>query len=495
MRSLIFVFIFLFAVNLKAQDRHYWDQVFGGKSALLGGIVVGSVRDYSATFYNPGAMGFLDKNSLSVNFNMYGIKDFSFEHGGGQNINSRYTRVSLYPASLAGSIPFLGDSNNRFSYMIYGNGYSYVRVSERYEGFYDAVDERPPSTPGRPPMFGNDEYLVNQGKLDVLLSEVTVGFGYARKLSKNVGIGATLLGAYRDQTKIRYESYYAFDTTYQRSAVSDLYVDIDFWAIRFSGKFGINAVFDDWKLGATITTPSLPIKYFSGGTDYANASSNNVIYKYDSVSNQGITLDILASDRQEGLPVAYTTPMSFAAGLEYTFSESTTGHFSMELFLPKSTYVVIQPDSGEFVVNKPNLIGSYNSAELLRVYDGMQTVFNFGFAVEHKINDKLSGYASFRTDFSNGNFEKIMENGKVLALGFTDFNIYHMTLGASYDMNDRLISLGFEYSHGGRDDFPQIFAFPTGSIDEDDRFIHSTRGTCKAIYNNFNIFIGVTQQL
>ena len=56
--------------------RHFWDQAVGGRTALLGGIAVGGVRDYSATFYNPGALSFLGKNSMNFNFNMYGIKDF-----------------------------------------------------------------------------------------------------------------------------------------------------------------------------------------------------------------------------------------------------------------------------------------------------------------------------------------------------------------------------------------------------------------------------------
>ena len=116
-----------FAITNQAQDRHYWDQAVGGKTALLGGIAVGGVRDYSATFYNPGALGFISKNSMNFNLNMYGIKDFTFLDGGGPDIDSRYTRVSLYPASLAGSLSFIGDSTNRFSYMIYSTGYSYVQ--------------------------------------------------------------------------------------------------------------------------------------------------------------------------------------------------------------------------------------------------------------------------------------------------------------------------------------------------------------------------------
>jgi len=486
---IIFIYLILLAISLKAQDRHYWDQaVGGGRTALLGGVAVAGVRDYSATFYNPGALSFLSKKSMNFNFNMYGIKDFSFINGGGEGIDSRYTRVSLYPASLAGPLPFLGDSLNRFSYMIYSSGYSYVRVSERYEGYADVIPTRPPSQPGFGNGFEGDEYLINQGKIDMLLSEVSVGFGYSKKISDNVGIGFSLIGAYRDQTKIRYESYAAYDSANQRAATSDVYVDIDYWAVRFSGKFGISAVWDDLKLGATFTTPSIAIKLASGGTDGANLTSNNTKVFFDSTTNQVIPIDIIASDRQEGLPVHYKTPLSIAAGIEYKISDETIVHLAMEWFAPVSTYVVMQPESGDFILNQAFQTKAYDSAELLRVYDSMNSVFNVGLAVEHKMNDKITGYAAIRTDFSNANYEDI--HG--LALGYTDFNIYHFTLGASTNLNDTSIGVGMEYSHGERSDFPRIFNFPTGVVEPNDIVIKD-RGTCKAIYNNFNLFFGVTQ--
>jgi hypothetical protein len=484
-KIIIGLFLLLF-VPLKAQDRQYWDQAVGSRAALLGGIAVGGVDDYSATFYNPGALSFLTKKSMNFNLNTYGIKDFSFINGGGPGIDSRYTRVSLYPASLAGPLPFLGDSLERFSYMIYSTGYSYVRISERYEGYADVIPTR---QIGSENYFTEDEYLINQGKIDALLSEVTVGFGYSKILSDNVGIGFSLLGAYRDQTKIRYESYVAYDTTNQRSATSDVYVDLDYWAVRFSGKFGISAVFDNLKLGATITTPSIALKWASGGTDYANLSSNNV---YVDTTNGNLTpIDIIASDRQEGLPVNYRSPFSIAAGIEYKFSEETLIHFAAEWFAPISTYVVMQPESDQFILNNPATIRPMDSAELLRVYDSMKSVLNAGIALEHRLNEKITGYAAIRTDFTNANYKDI--NG--LTIGFTAFNIYHFTLGASTIVDNTTVGVGLEYSHGERSDFPQLFNFPTGSVDPGDIVLFDIRGVSTAIYNNFNLFFGVTHWL
>ncbi len=483
--TVLVVLLLLSTFPLRAQDRQFWDQAVGARTGLLGGIAVGGVRDYGATFYNPGALSFVSKKAMNFNFNMYGIKDFSFINGGGPGIDSRYTRVSLYPASLAGPLSFLGDSLNRFSYMIYANGYSYVRISERYEGYADVIPARPPSAPGARNNFAGNEFLINQGKIDVLLSEVSVGFGYSKKISENVGIGVALLGAYRDQTKQRIESYSAYDTVNQRTASSDLYVEVDYWAVRFSLKFGIAAEWEKLKLGATITTPSLALTVASGGTDHASLTSNNVYY--DSVTHSPI--DILASDRQEGLPVNYRSPLSIAAGIEYQLSDETSLHVAAEWFAPISKYVVIQPESDNFIFNSPSSITPQNSALLLRVHDSMKPVINAGIAVEQKFSDKFTGYAAVRTDFSNANYEDI----KGLAVGFTDFDIYHYTLGASTHLNDTFIGVGFEYSHGARSDFPQIFNFPTGVVGVEDVVIMSNRGTCRALYNNFNFFFGVTQ--
>jgi hypothetical protein len=180
-----------------------------------------------------------------------------------------------------------------------------------------------------------------------------------------------------------------------------------------------------------------------------------------------------------------------AAGIEYVISDESTIHFAFEWFAPISTYVVMQPESFDFILNDPVTIRPRDSSELLRVYDSMKSVINAGVAFEHKLNDNITGYAAIRTDFSNANYEDI--DG--LAVGFTAFNIYHFTLGASTVVDNTTIGVGLEYSHAERSDFPQIFNFPTGSVEPGDIVLFDKRGVCTAIYNNFNLFFGITQQL
>src|SRR5678815_6132088 len=44
------------AVAAHAQDTNYWTLQYGTRGELLGGTVVGSAVDLSATFYNPGSL-------------------------------------------------------------------------------------------------------------------------------------------------------------------------------------------------------------------------------------------------------------------------------------------------------------------------------------------------------------------------------------------------------------------------------------------------------
>ena len=63
------------------------------------------------------------------------------------------------------------------------------------------------------------------------------------------------------------------------------------------------------------------------------------------------------------MPVNYRSPFSIAAGIEYKFSEQTKIHFAAEWFAPLSTYVVMQPESGDFILNNPITIRPIDSAE------------------------------------------------------------------------------------------------------------------------------------
>ena len=111
--------------------------------------------------------------------------------------------------------------------------------------------------------------------------------------------------------------------------------------------------------------------------------------------------------------------------------------------------------------------------------------------LEQKLNDKFTGYAAFRSDFSNAAFQKI--NGYYL--GFTDFDIYHLTLGTSTIIDNSFISAGLEYSFGMNSEFEQIFSFPSGTAAFQEFFLQPNKLNSKVVYNSLTLFLGITHML
>ena len=92
----------LLAGVLQAQDNHYWTRQYGARSALLSGATVGSVRDSSAAFYNPGGLGFITNPDISVSGNAYQLEQLSLENGAGTDDDLTSTEFVPIPSLVSG---------------------------------------------------------------------------------------------------------------------------------------------------------------------------------------------------------------------------------------------------------------------------------------------------------------------------------------------------------------------------------------------------------
>jgi hypothetical protein len=63
----------------QAQDAHYWNDQYGTRAKLVGGLVVGSLVDLSATFYNPGAIAAVEAPRLIVGTDAWEIVSITGE--------------------------------------------------------------------------------------------------------------------------------------------------------------------------------------------------------------------------------------------------------------------------------------------------------------------------------------------------------------------------------------------------------------------------------
>src|SRR5213083_2175882 len=97
--------LILFAAKpSNGQDTHYWTQQYGSRSALMGGAVVGGSKDNTSIYYNPGALGFVDTGSISVNASLYQTQHIRIKNAIGQNADFKSSQLGSVPLLLSGMI-------------------------------------------------------------------------------------------------------------------------------------------------------------------------------------------------------------------------------------------------------------------------------------------------------------------------------------------------------------------------------------------------------
>ncbi|MEJ2721922.1 MAG: hypothetical protein P8181_12410, partial [bacterium] len=98
------VMILCAANNAPAQDTHYWNNQYGPRAMLLSGAVIGSIQDMSATYYNPGALGYVKEPELLLSANVYQSSTLKIEDGAGKGVDLETSSFSPLPNMLAGAI-------------------------------------------------------------------------------------------------------------------------------------------------------------------------------------------------------------------------------------------------------------------------------------------------------------------------------------------------------------------------------------------------------
>jgi len=472
-------FLVLFSEQASSQDHHYWNQLFGSRSALMGGAVVGGVRDTSAGFYNPGALGFINKPSLSVSANAYQLERLSVEDAIGTGVPLDSDQISVIPLLASGTLIFDRFPDHAFGYSLLTKNQSTIELSGRREKHLELIGDVNHSD-GRVSFQGEEDFigqLITSSKV----TELWAGLSWAHKLRPHISMGATAFFALRNQSQS--ETLTARVVNGNTIATADKVDYVDFWNIRTLLKWGITADLEELKLGLTITTPSRNL--FGQGTVAGERSFNNF---YD--PEQGQLVGELVSNRQENLDTTYKTPFSIAAGFEFALTPKTNLAGSVEWFNKQREYDVITPGAHSFLRNiiVDELIKFDETAEeeeraLIQVKDAAERVVNFAVAIEHTFNKTTKGYLSFRTDHeTNPNIE---EN----SLGLTNWDIYHFTVGTAFRRKRSELALGFTYSFGKpQDDFIQFANL--SKITEGNLFGNSKRTT--ANYDAFSIIVGYT---
>ena len=465
-----FLIVSFFSAGTVSQENHYWTNQFGARSALMSGAVVGGVRDTSAGFYNPGALGFLNSATFSVTGNAYQLELIEISNGVGTGENVDSTETNIIPALISGTVTW---RNNTFGYSLLAKGKSSIKLSGRHDAKASNILDSN-SDFGLDVFDGMEEYR-GQFTYDSDVSEMWGGLSWANRLHDNVSMGVSAFFALRDQSFSKTMFARVTNPGSKYIASQDFFTNADYINVRGLLKFGIAAEFDALKLGATITTPSVSL--FGDGT----VAGGFGLFREDNASG------ILADDHQEDLDAEYKTPFSLALGVDYAITPKTRVAGSIEWFAKQSSYNIMTPNSKDFLVGVSGGEGP-NSRDVLKIEDEADSVMNFAIAVEHAFTDKIKGYLGFRTDYST-----FSSDSEGQPISINSWDIYHLTFGFARKGETSELAVGLNYSFGSGDDFDRLGMINPADRKGDDYILAlGDEGKASADYKAIGLVIGYT---
>jgi hypothetical protein len=413
--------IILFSVKIgNTQDSHYWTNQYGTDAQLLGGLVVGSANDLSATYYNPGAIALTEEERLVLSTQAVEFINIYLKGAGGKGRD--LSSVQTRPAPGIFAFRFLKDSLQKNHYTV--SVLTRRNFEHEFQGIEIATGDFLEGWPGNESFSG--EFIARNR-----LTETWIGFSYAHNFSDITGVGVTQYVAVRNHN-VRYQTISQVTDGEQSGQTGVLTNHWRYTNFRLLWKIGFVSREGDLSYGITLTTPSIDI---TGNGDY--------YYNFSSMGTS--TEPILVSGLQEDVSAFYRSPFSLAGGASYKFGD-TALYFSTEYFNKVDQFTVMN-------VNRPE-IETIDLEIDYRLQHDLESVINFGFGVEQKISELVSLYGSFITDFSG------VKKSSDTQLSLARYNIYHLTFGSAFTLFNLKLTAGIGFGFGS-DTEEDIVDFPS----------------------------------
>jgi hypothetical protein len=423
-----------------AQDAHYWTLQYGPKSTLLGGAVVGSTDDVSATFYNPGALSRATNLSFAVSASIFEVRQITLEDGGGTGVDLGDTKSGLLPSMIAGTI---SDS-------LFGAGVLAYSAINRTKGSQESQVGLVLSGDQLPPSAGLED-LVGTIRIDGDYSDFWAGLTYSHRIGSGFGAGITLYGASRSQTRRETDSRQTIDVDGSGQNDYDL-TGGSYSSIRTLAKVGFYGRLGGVTGGFSVTSPSLHL-YGRG-----QIATNRGSFGPDST--------VLAAGFETGLNVTYKTPLSVGAGVGIPIGSAKL-HVSGEWYDRIDPYVVMQT---EFEAQAPS--GTIVNLDVIQELDA---VLNWATALEFSMSRKFTGYLALYTNNSG-----VHDQIKTAGLSLLPVDIKNASFGADFRVGPALLNLGIAVGWGS-----EIAHEFTDLIDETDLDIEATY-----VFRSYGILFG-----
>jgi hypothetical protein len=440
------------AVVAEAQDSNYWDNQYGTKGELLGGMVVGSPTDLSATYYNPGWIAIRTDPSFLLTTMAAEAYRIRLKDGLGTGTDPTSSTVTTSPGYLAGRFSVGDDRSWQWAY-------SYLqKVKFKFDAGGIRVD------PGGQPPPNGSAWVSAEAYREATTNEYWYGLTFARKIDDNVGLGFTPYVVQRTMKSRTQTSLQAL-TTAQEFGQAYFVNEYDFWHVRILLKVGLAIEKGDLTYGVTLTTPGLGL--FGSGSVLTNTNGSGL----DLDHNGEVDPAYLSSDAQKDLSASWSSPLSLAFGSSY--KAGATGYYlTVEWFNSVASREAMSPDSF-YSQSDPNEQNKYNLSF------GARSLVNFGVGVEHTFHPTFAIYGAFRSDFSS------IPTDQADNLQISNWDLWHLSTGASFVFLNMEFTAGLQYSFGAG----TSERFVNFSLEEDQDLV-GDQSTYDITYDRLKALIG-----
>jgi hypothetical protein len=395
------------APRASAQDTHYWSIQYGPVGQLVGGQLIGGVSDLSATFYNPGALVLRNESSYLLSTESVQWELISTEVPADISVvDTSSSRFGAAPSLLAGVLPRWFGEDTRLAWSFLTRQKLDVRLGQRLTD----------------PLAGDGVHSAAESYYDQRVEEDWAGLTLSRPLSPSLGIGATWYGVYRGQRARNELSLQGVAPDGSSVAVSGV-TDFDYSHYGMLLKLGVAWQTAGWNAGVSVTTPTLGV-FGSGDAGYTLSLAGT-----DADGNGRPDPPFLATEDVEGLDSDYHSPWAVGFGASRRVGK-TRLYLSAEWYGAVDSFTVLALPDG--------------SPAIETLTQRLDSVLNAGVGVEHVVDDDVSVYGAFHTDFSAA------AQSAASTVAISDWDLYHFSGGASFRVRDNRFTLGASWATGSK---------------------------------------------
>ncbi|MGB5872278.1 MAG: hypothetical protein WBH56_00985 [Bacteroidota bacterium] len=400
--------LILFSPRALGQETYYWNIQYGTRSTLLGGAVIGSASDLSATYYNPGAVALFDDPKFILSALVYQLDTYTVKEGAGEGLDLAFTNLVPSPSFVAFDFGFDFLGNDRLAVSVLTRQSADFEFGTRIIDSIDVIG----SSPGKEDFAGG--FNTKKG-----FDDVWGGITYSTKLGKSLGLGFTWYFGYVGSRFGSQTILQALQSTGDIASYTDI-SDYRFYNLRTLVKAGVGLNLKPLTLGFTVTTGSMHIL----GTGSAGTH----------LFLAGVDSTIFQSNYQEDVSSQFRSPWAIGVGGAYRFGMVNL-HLSGEWYGAIEEYTVLDTEpyvaqgSGETLTND--------------LTHETKSVTNFGLGVDFFVTEKTIVSAGFVTDFS----ARVPDTQTNLSTA-SSWDIYHISAGVTFPLGKSDFTLGLAYSFG-----------------------------------------------